>query len=258
MRFQLFAARAALALLILALGAALVAIAAVRLDRIAYTLGWEVMAVATVLGLAALALAAAWLVSAIRRNDGLGKRPGLVALVGAALFVYPPLSTVYYGLTMPPIHDATTDPGDPPGFVALARLRRPDMNPLAFDGGATIRYQGEDVTVAYALHTYKNGLITKPLNRIFLDNPRRVSTMFWRCFNAAKDLGWTIVDFSEKDRRIEATAASFWFGQVSDVVIRVRPAGPLWVRVDARAESRRGRTDNGFNIGLLKALREKL
>ena len=44
------------------------------------------------------------------------------------------------------------------------------------------------------------------------------------CFALAGSPGWTLVDASEKEMRIEATDKSFWFGRISDVVIRVRPA----------------------------------
>src|SRR5256885_1008758 len=76
------------------------------------------------------------------------------------------------------------------------------------------------------------------------------SKMFWRCFNAAKRMGWHIVDYNEKEGRIEATSTSFWFGQVSDIVIRVRPAGTLGARFDMRAESETGTRDFGRNLGL--------
>ena len=72
-----------------------------------------------------------------------------------------------------------------------------------------------------------------------------------------KKLGWTIVDYSEKDSRIEATAASPWFGQLSDIVIRVRPSGYLGARYDIRAQSRRGATDNGFNMELVRVFKKK-
>jgi hypothetical protein len=55
----------------------------------------------------------------------------LTALLGSLFLLFPPLHTAYLGLTSPAIYDATTNPEDPPQFVALARLRRPAMNPPA-------------------------------------------------------------------------------------------------------------------------------
>ena len=60
-----------------------------------------------------------------------------------------------------------------------------------------------------------------------------------------------------KDGRIEATAQSFWFGRTSDIVIRVRRAGSIGARTDARAESREGTIDHGFNIFLLRDFKAK-
>lgn len=252
MRFQLLAARAAFAVLVLAALVAGVAIAGVRLGRIAYGQGLLLMAPATMLGLVALGLAFAWLRSAVGRNEGTGKRLGLAALLGSLAFLYPPLSNAWYGLTMPAIHDAATNPDDPPQFVALARLRQPGQNGLDFDGRRKIRYQGEEVTVAYAIHAYKNGLITHPHTKLLPNSADPVATVFWRCFEAAKAMGWTIVDADQKDGRIEATARSFWFGRISDIVIQVRRSGSMAARADARAESREGAVDHGFNIFLLR------
>ena len=75
-------------------------------------------------------------------------------MLGSLVLLLPPLHTVYPGLTSPAIHDATTNPEDPPQFVALAKLRRPAMNPPAYDGSRQITFQGETNTAAYMLHTY--------------------------------------------------------------------------------------------------------
>ena len=55
-----------------------------------------------------------------------------------------------------------------------------------------------------------------------------------------------------KSGRIEAAATSFWFGQVTDIVIRIRPAGTEGARLDARAQSEKGVQDFGHNLMLLK------
>ena len=52
--------------------------------------------------------------------------------------------------------------------------------------------------------------------------------------------------------RIEATDKSLWFGRISDIVIRVRPAGSIGSRIDLRAESRDGELDHGRNADRLK------
>ena len=257
MRSQLLTARAAFGLLILAVFVAGGAIAGVRLDRIGYETGLTIMWVAAGLGLVALLLALWWLKGAIAHNVGSGKRLGLAALAGALAFLYPLASSAWYGATMPAIHDAATDPDEPPPFVALAKLRKLGENGLDFDGQRKIRYQGEEVTVAYALHLYKNGLITHPHTRLLPNDPDPVATIFTHCLEVVQQMGWTVVDQNQAEGRIEATAQSFWFGRTSDIVIRVRRAGAIAARADARAESREGALDHGFNIFLLRDFKAK-
>jgi hypothetical protein len=246
MRFQLFAARTAFAALLVAALAGAGAVAGVRFGSLTDKAGSTLMTVAAVIGLAALALALAWLRSALARNEGEDKRLGLIALLGSLAFLYSPITYVYYGYKLLPIHDITTAPEDPPQFVALARIH--PANGRVFDGARKISYKGEDVTVAYAMHEEYQAL-TKPHVGLLI-SPQKT---FWRSYEAVKKLGWTIVEASEKDLRIEATGKSLWFGRISDIVIRVRPAGSIGSRVDVRSESRDGELDHGRNAARLKA-----
>jgi hypothetical protein len=220
-------------------------IAGVRLGLLTDKGGRTLMIPATLLGLAALAMALVWLRSALARNSGEGKRSGLIALLGSLAFLYSPVTHVYYGYKLLPIHDITTDPEDPPQFVALAKVH--PANDRVFDGARKITYKGEQVSVAYAMHEEYPAL-TKP-HAALLVSPQKT---FWRSYEVAKKLGWTIVDVSEKDLRIEATDRSLWFGRISDIVIRVRPAGSTGSRVDVRSESRDGELDHGRNAARLK------
>jgi len=255
MRFPYLAARLALAALLLAALIAGLAVATVRLGIASFTTGLEAMTASVALGVIAFLLAFTWMIAAFRQNRGEGKRAGLVALIGSALLLYVPLHTVYQGLLAPPIHDVTTDPENPPQFVALAK-RPPGANSIAFDGNAMIDYHGEHNTVSYMLHIYYYDL-TKPLMPI-VPKGSPTGKWFWRCFNRAKDMGWRIVDFNESQGRIEAQATSFWFGQISDIVIRIRPAGTLGARVDMRAQTLMGNRDFGHNLELIKAYRATL
>lgn len=252
MRFPFLAARLALAALVLAGLIAGAAVAVVRAGLAGFTTGLEIMTASVALGTIALILALIWLVAALKENRGDGTRQGLIALVGSALLLYVPLHKVYEGMMAPPLYDVATDPEDPPQFVALAK-RPPGANGTKFDGGALIDYRGEHNTASYMLHTYYYGL-TKPLMPI-VPKGSPTAKWFWRCFNRAKDMGWRIVDANEKEGRIEAQAKSFWFGQVTDIVIRVRPAGTLGARVDMRAETETGHRDFGWNLELLKTYR---
>jgi hypothetical protein len=247
MRSQFLCARLALTALLLALVAAAFAIGAVRLGMLPFESGLIIMAGGAALGLIALLLALVWLFRALTSNQGAGKRAGLAALFGSLLLLWPPLHTLFMGMTSPPIHDATTNPEDPPRFVALAR-RAPGMNPAAYNGSEQIHFQGETNTVNYMLHTYYADL-THPKGRLLWSKAK----LFWHCFETAKSMGWHIVDYSEAQGRIEATDTSFWFGQKADIVIRVREAGSLGAIADIRSQSETGTRDFGANIARLKA-----
>ena len=258
MRFPLLAARLAFAATLIAAATALLAILVVRARAASFATGLQIMGVSVALGLIALVLALIWLVDALRHNRGDGKRAGMTAFLGALILVFVPLHTVYQGIKAPPVHDVTTDPDDPPRFVALAG------NGAHFDAAAMIDYRGEHNSVSYMLHEYYSGL-TKPLMPILPCSPKPgvaclspASKMFWRCFNRAKDMGWRIVDFNEKEGRIEAVATSFWFAQPSDIVVRVRPAGTMGARFDVRVASEKDAPDFGHNLDLIKAYRVAL
>ena len=92
--------------------------------------------------------------------------------------------------------------------------------------------------------------LTKP-HAGLLVSPQKA---YWRAHAAVQKLGWTIVDASEKDLRIEATDQSLWFGRVSDIVIRVRQAGTIGSRHRPCApKAAMANCDHGRNAARLKA-----
>jgi len=130
----------------------------------------------------------------------------------------------------PPIHDISTDTDNPPAFVAILPLRQIDArNPAEYSGPETAAAQKQ------AFPDLQPLLVNQPANVVFA---------------AAKDVvtekGWTLVDASEVDGRIEATAETGWVRFKDDVVIRILP-GRDQTRVDVRSTSRVGRGDLGAN-----------
>jgi hypothetical protein len=99
----------------------------------------------------------------------------------------------------------------------------------------------------------------KPLERLDSKTPQHefVARYFWRALNAVNGLGWKVASFDLKTGRIEATSATLWFGTVSDIVIRVKPAGQIGVRIDIRAKSRVGTADAGRNAELVRDFLER-
>ncbi len=130
----------------------------------------------------------------------------------------------------PAIHDITTDTDNPPAFVAILPLRQIDArNPPEYAGPAAAAAQKQAFPDLQPLQ------VSQPANVVFA---------------AAKDVvtekGWTLVDASEVEGRIEATAETPWVHFKDDVVIRILP-GRDQTRVDVRSKSRIGRGDMGAN-----------
>jgi uncharacterized protein (DUF1499 family) len=136
-----------------------------------------------------------------------------------------------------PIHDISTDLDDPPAFVAALPARHAEHAASEAYAGATLarQQQGAYPDIAPTL------LAAAP------------AQVFALALATAKAMpGWTITASDPQAGRIEASQASFWFGFVDDVVIRVRPAG-AGSRVDMRSLSRQGVGDLGVNAWRVRA-----
>jgi uncharacterized protein (DUF1499 family) len=161
-----------------------------------------------------------------------------VALVGALAAAAVPLGFQQLARGVPPINDITTDPDDPPAFVAVVPLRAGTPNPPGYAGPQVAAQQ----RAAYP-----------DLQPLVVALP--VKDTFARAHRAAQALGWEIVGVDAAAGRLEATATTTWFGFRDDVVVRVLPAGTTGSRVDVRSKSRIGRGDAGANA---KRIREFL
>lgn len=220
-----------------------------------YPAGLKILAPGVAIGIAGVASGALWLTRALRGNDSLGWKFGAVGLAGSLLVAGIPLNEARLYFFSPPIHEVTTDPEFPPPFIALLGLRAGAQNGPEYDGAETITYQGKRTDAATAQKIAYPDI--KPY--VALLNPRQErdvfpdKILFWRAFERAKDMGWNIVFFDEKQGRIEATHRSFWFGLVQDISIRVKPAGRIGAKADIRAKSRTGANDMGATAELARA-----
>ncbi len=142
--------------------------------------------------------------------------------------------------SVPPIHDITTDPADPPQFVAVLPLRAAAPNPATY-GGPQVAAQQEK-----AYPDIKPLVLPLPPVRAYRD-----------ALVAARSMGWQIDAAVPTDGRIEATATTFWFGFKDDVVVRIRPEGN-GSRVDVRSVSRVGGSDVGTNARRVRAYLARL
>jgi uncharacterized protein (DUF1499 family) len=166
------------------------------------------------------------------------------ALAGLAAF-YLPYRQQQIAVRVPPIHDITTNIGNPPRFVAVVPLRASAPNPPDYLGGETAELQRQ--------------FYPDIMTQVYVQAPGDV---YAAATDVISDMGWEMVDANLNEGRIEATDTTRWFGFKDDVVIRLQ-AGPAQSTVmDMRSKSRVGRSDIGVNANRIRtftaALNEKL
>lgn len=176
------------------------------------------------------------------RNYALGWF-GVLVGTGTFMAVY----TLYQkDQSVPPIHDITTDPANPPAFVTLLPERQKSPNGAAYDAEHNVPLQ---------LQAYTD------INRVTVVD-RDPNQVFAAALAVAKDQGWRIVAADADAGRIEATTTSFWWGFTDDVVVRVARTSEGNIRVDIRSASRVQKNDLGANAErvrkYLSALRVRL
>lgn len=228
--------------------AVLAAVAAVasglgsRAELWTFRTGFQILRWAAWGGLAAAVLSLAGIVAAFVRPGPRGRSLVLAALglVLGAITVWIPWTWKQRADAVPPIHDISTDTDDPPLFEAILPLRADAPNPSEYGGDSIAAQQREGYP---------------DLGPLTLDAPSEA--VFLRALEAARDMGWEIVESDPERGRIEATDTTPWFGFEDDVVVRVRPVG-AGSRVDVRSVSRVGRSDVGTNARRIEDYLEKL
>lgn len=180
-------------------------------------------------------------------NDGSrGMSRILLAFLIDILILAYPAYIAYEYRKLPPIHDITTDPIDPPRFDALARLRVGDgANPAVYAG----LYSAEQQREAYP-----------DVEPVSLDvPPQRAYEIALQTVNRRK---WLIIDERppqppQRIGRIEAVARTPVMGFREDVSIRVAPEG-TGSRVDMRSSSRYFEHDLGSNAARIMKFAEDI
>jgi hypothetical protein len=183
--------------------------------------------------------------AAIWQNGSRGMgRIVLALLIDAAILAYP----AYLGLQyrkLPPIHDITTDPIDPPRFEALARLRAGEgTNPAVYAG----LYSAEQQRIAYP-----------EIETVELEVPAlRAYEITLALINKRK---WRVVDERppqpRREGRIEAISQTLIMGFREDVSIRIKADGED-SKVDIRSASRYFDSDLGSNAARVTKLIEDI
>jgi uncharacterized protein (DUF1499 family) len=198
-----------------------------------FMLSWPLALLATLLGAVGLWLTRPAAGRAGRERAGVGTICGVtilavLAVSGAGAFA------------LPVINDITTDPADPPVFVAAQSL--------ADNAGRDMSYPGDSFAA-------QQRVAYPDLVPIRLDVSR--DEALTRVEAAADELGWETTYIDRATGVIELTKTSSIFRFVDDIAVRVRPSGSGSV-VDVRSKSRLGKGDLGANAAHIRALRSKL
>ncbi len=165
-----------------------------------------------------------------------GRRAALVgAGLGAGMFAVV-IAINSTGMRGPRINDITTDTQDPPRFVAIAKLEA--SRDYDYPGAS---FSKEQLAAYPDVETFE---LAVPPARAFAAAKQ-----------AAKDLGWVIVEEDPARGRLEATETTALFRFVDDVVVRIRPGG-TGSRLDIRSKSRDGQGDVGANAARIRAFRK--
>ena len=184
--------------------------------------------------------------AAIWQNGSRGMSRILLALlIDAIVLAYP----AYLGLQyrkLPPIHDITTDPIDPPRFEALARLRAGEGANSAVYAGL---YSAEQQRIAYPdIETLE---LEVPVLRAYEVTLQLVTKRKWLVIDERAP------QLPRRTGRIEAVARTPIMGFREDVSIRITPDGED-SRVDIRSSSRYFESDLGSNAARVTRLIEDI
>ncbi len=199
---------------------------------------------AAALVFAALAVLLSFLgFAAIWRQGLAGLGSAMLGLIlGLMLLAYPGYLG-YRAIKLPPISDITTDPGNPPRFDVLARLR--PRGRVDYPGGAVAQAQRAAYPDIVPLQ------VSVPLRPAYDIALALVTKRKWHVVDARPPVA------GRRDAVIEAVARTPIMGFRDDVVIRVSATAD-GARVDMRSASRYGLYDFGANAARIRSLLEDI
>jgi hypothetical protein len=169
-----------------------------------------------------------------------------VGMVVALIYVGWVGTFLMAGLTVPAIHDVSTDLADPPAFQTLA-LRTDNLDNIP--GADDKDMRGLTPLQRWAVvHQKAYG----DIRSVRSNEP--VPMVIAKAERLAKARGWDVAVSLPEEGRFEATETSAFFRFKDDVVLRVRPSetgeGSI---VDMRSVSRVGINDLGMNAKRVRA-----
>ncbi len=209
-------------------------------DFWAYTSGLKGVAGAFLLGIAALliGLVQEWRVRKSTTPPLRARR--WVGMLVALVYVGWVGTFLVKALTVPAIHDISTDLADPPAFQTL-QMRADNLDNVP--GADDAKMRGLTPEQRWAMvHQKAYG----DIRSVRVNEP--VATVIAKAERLAKARGWDVAMSLPEEGRLEATETSAFFQFKDDVILRVRPsdtgAGSI---VDMRSVSRVGQSDLGMN-----------
>ncbi len=204
-----------------------------------------------------LVLAIAILVATMVKVPRRGWQSALIAVLIPALGLGYLAWVRAQSADIPPIHDVSTRPDDPPVFspaILARRAESPDTNPvvsLTVPVPTLDKYKGERFAEMGERTLGQIAAEAYPAVRP-LTTPAAPGVAFAAALAEARAQGWEIVTEDAPTGTLNATATTFWFGFKDDVAVRVRPEGSGSV-IDVRSTSRVGLSDLGANAARIQA-----
>jgi len=206
----------------------------------AYTSGLKGVAGAFLLGIVTIliGLVQMW---RVRKSDTRSSRIRCSVGMLVALVYVGWIGTFFVkALTVPAIHDVSTDLADPPAFQTL-QLRADNLDNVP--GADDRKMRGLTPEQRWAM-VHQKGY--GDIRSVRVNEP--VPTVIAKAERLAKARGWDVAITLPAEGRLEATETSAFFQFKDDVVLRVRPSdtgeGSI---VDMRSVSRVGQSDLGMN-----------
>lgn len=222
----------------------IILVALIPLFIIGYRAGWLdvksgfLSASFSILAAAAFALVGAFVLLWALGRGNRAPGAGWTVVLGALPLLAMGNLILSGGLSVPPIHDISTDVIDPPAYKRVLELRIKGDHSLVYGGPKLAAQQQQAYADVKTIETE----FTLPAAHA-------------KALAAVQELGWEVVADNKEAGHIEAVISSAVFGFKDDVVIRSR-VGEQGVIVDLRSASRLGLSDLGANAKRIRAFIE--
>lgn len=175
-----------------------------------------------------------FVIAGLVRKEPLDKGALMVATVLALVPVAFVLPQLQKANSVPPIHDITTNPMDPPVFFEIKKRRVHALNDLVYGDAERSAEDMEALQDAY--YPDLEPLLT----------PLTVAESLARSEAVLREMGLEIINVDPGLGVVEATATTQWFQFKDDLIVRIRSEGGQTL-IDVRSVSRVGQSDLGVN-----------